>query len=242
MTAEQVLSVRSLGRDYGSFTAVKSLDLTLYRGEIYGFLGHNGAGKSTTIRMLTGFLRQSRGSISICGVDPAHDPIQIRRLIGLVPEHLQMYERLSCHEFLEFCARMHGMSDSVWPLSVNNYLELLDLADKRDTLVLDCSQGMKQKLALISALLHKPRILFLDEPFNGLDAVSVVRVKQLLDELRQDGMTVFFSSHILEIVEKLCDRIGIIQKGEMIIEGSREEILKSSGRNNLEEVFLHGIS
>ena len=235
-----VLSVHGLGRDFGSFCAVKSLDLELYAGEVYGFLGHNGAGKSTTIRMLTGFLKPSRGEIRILELDPLLYPVEIRRKIGLVPDHLQMYDRLSCWEFLEFCGRMHGLSTEDWTKRASEGLQLLELWEKRDTLILDCSQGMKQKLALLSALIHKPKILFLDEPFNGMDAISVIRVRQLLMDLRDQGMTVFFSSHILEIVEKVCDRVGIIRDGELIMEGTQAEILNTTGAKSLEEVFLHG--
>jgi len=237
---DKVLSVRGLGRDFGSFCAVKSLDLELYPREVYGFLGHNGAGKSTTIRMLTGFLKPSRGTVRILGLDPLLHPIEIRKKIGLVPDHLQMYDRLSCWEFLEFCGRMHGLSEHEWHPRAEDGLKLLELWEKRDTFILDCSQGMKQKLALLSALIHKPQILFLDEPFNGMDAISVIRVRQLLMDLRDQGMTVFFSSHILEIVEKVCDRVGIIRDGLLMMEGTQAEILEKSGAQSLEEVFLHG--
>jgi ABC-2 type transport system ATP-binding protein len=230
------LVVSSLSRSFGGLRAVDELCFELQEGEIFGFLGPNGAGKSTTLKMLTGFLKPTSGKIRVYGYDPFHDGMKVKPLIGVVPEELQFYDRLSGREFLEFTARMFQVED--YSYHVENLLELLDLKDQQDQFILEYSHGMKKKLALASALIHRPKILFLDEPFTGMDALSVIKVRKFLESLKEEGVTIFFSSHILEIVEKISDRIGIIMKAKLLGVGSSEELTKKFGAASLEDVFL----
>lgn len=235
----QPLLVKNLNKSYAGLIAVKDLNLELKAGEMFGFLGHNGAGKSTSIRMLCGFLRPDSGEIRIFGMDPFDSPVEIKRRIGIMPDSLQMYDRLTGWEFLEFCARMHSLESSLYKQRIQNYAEALGLSEKLGVPILHYSHGMRQKIALIASILHHPRLLFLDEPFTGMDAVSVIHVRQLLLSLKNEGTTIFFSSHILEIVEKICDRIGIIAQARLQTVGTLAEILALHQVRNLEEHFLN---
>jgi len=230
------LVVNSLSRSFGGLKAVDGVSFELEQGEIFGFLGPNGAGKSTTLKMITGFLKPTSGDIRVYGKDPFSEGIEVKPLIGVVPEELQIYDRLSGREFLEFTARMFQVQD--FDKRIDALLDLLDLSDQQDQFILEYSHGMKKKLALISALIHRPKILFLDEPFTGMDALSVIKVRRFLESLKTEGVTIFFSSHILEIVEKICDRIGIIMKARLLGVGRREELIENFGATSLEDVFL----
>ena len=232
------LEVVDLGRCFDDFWAVRSLDFRLVHGEIYGFLGPNGAGKSTTIKMITGLIKPTEGYVRLFGLDPIENEVDVKKLIGVVPEHLQMYDRLTGREFLEFAARMYQVPESHYNLKIKEFLHLLDLDSKADIQIKDYSNGMKKKTALAAALLHDPKILFLDEPFTGMDAMSVIKVRRLIKKLCDQGTTIFFSSHILEVVEKLCDRMAIIVNGNLCEEGTAQQMLDAYKVKNLEDLFL----
>lgn len=240
------LSIQTLqlSRSFGEFEAVHQLNLTVPQGSFFGFLGPNGAGKSTTIKMLTGLLRPSSGEIRLLGQDIAKTPEAVKRQIGVVPEKLHLFERLTGPEYLEFVGAMYGMEEELILARRQELLELMELQDRRDLLIADYSHGMRKKLALAAALIHNPRLLFLDEPFEGIDAVSAKILRQLLQDLTSQQVTIFLTSHILEIVEKLCDHLAIIHKGRLISSGPLEQILarltgeSPAGTASLEDAFI----
>ncbi len=233
------LELRGLTRRFGSFTAVDAIDLNVPAGSFYGFLGPNGAGKSTTLKCVTGLLQPTAGTISILGLDPQRDPVSVKRRIGVVPEDLALFDRLSGAETLSFVGRIHGLETAELKRRAGELLALMDLEEAASSLVADYSHGMRKKLSLAAALLPAPRLLFLDEPFEGIDAVASRQIRNLLASFVRGGGTVFLTSHILEIVERLCDRIGVIHKGKMVAEGPLAE-LRSGAREGrtLEEIFL----
>jgi ABC-2 type transport system ATP-binding protein len=232
-----------LTRVFGDFTAVDGLDLVVDRGRFFGFLGPNGAGKSTTIKMLTGLLDLSAGEAAVLGHDIVRDAVAAKRLIGVVPEELALFDRLTGPEYLRFVGRMYGVGAGDVRSRSAELLALMKLADEPRKLVVDYSHGMKKKLALAAALIHRPRLLFLDEPFEGIDAVASRQIKNLLARLVEDGVTVFLTSHILEIVERLCDEIGIIHGGRLVARGTLAELqagvaLEDGATATLEQIFL----
>ena len=226
----------NLTKKFGDFTAVNGVNLNVKSGEVFGFLGPNGAGKTTTIRMLTGTLRPTYGEIEILGMDMKTHEIEIKRRIGVVPDEPKIYEHLRGHEFLEFIISIYKLNKA----NLNSRIEELCKAfgvDYLDKFVGEMSHGMKQKLMLISVLMRKPEVLFLDEPTVGLDARSAKILKELLKKYAEEGMTIFMTTHILEIAEKMCDRVAIINKGEIIAEASVSELKEKHGAS-LEDVFL----
>jgi ABC-2 type transport system ATP-binding protein len=243
--AETVLATRALRRTFGPLVAVDDLNLTVEKQQFYGFLGPNGAGKSTTIKMLTGLLRPTSGDVRILGRDLAQDSVEIKRRIGVVPEGLALFERLTGAQLLNFVGRMYGLDRARAAERSTELLEFMDLKDSADKLVADYSHGMKKKTALAAAVIHGPEILFLDEPFEGVDAVAATTLKRLLQRFIAHGGTVFLTSHVLEVVERLCSHIGIIQNGRLVASGSLEELragVQIAGHDHspltLEEIFL----
>lgn len=235
----------NLRREFGQKVAVNNLNLNVKRGEFYGFLGPNGAGKSTTIKMLTGFLRPTRGTAYICGIDVWKDPLQARALMGVLPEYLNLYERLSGREFVHFAGHMYGLPDKDIQVRTEELLHVLTLYDDAEKLIVDYSLGMRKKIALAAALIHRPQVLFLDEPFEGIDPISSRVIRDILQEATRHGTTIFFSSHILEVVQRLSTMVGIINNGILVAEGTLEELReKASGENKnatLEDIFLNVI-
>jgi ABC-2 type transport system ATP-binding protein len=236
---------RDLVRVFGQKKAVDNLNLTVRRGEFFGFLGPNGAGKSTTIKMMVGLLRPTSGSVWVGGVDVWKEPLQVRSLMGVLPEYLNIYERLSGREFLVFAAHMYGVPNADIQRRAEELLQVLTLADDADKLIVDYSVGMRKKTALAAALIHRPQVLFLDEPFEGIDPVSSRVIRDILHDLTQRGTTIFFSSHIMEVVERLCTRVGIINQGILVAEGTLQELReRASGEDKdatLEDIFLNVI-
>jgi len=234
------IETQDLSKTFGSKTAVDGLTLQVNEGEFFGFLGPNGAGKSTTIKMMIGLLRPTRGRVFLCGVDVWREPVLAKSLIGVLPEHLNLYERLTGQEFLTFAGHMYGVPDAQVSSRVGELLDLLDLRADANTLIVDYSQGMRKKVALGAALIHQPRVLFLDEPFEGIDAVSSRAIRDVLQALTTSGTTIFFSSHILEVVERLCTRIGVIHQGRLVAEGSLDDLRRHVGDEDgsLEAIFL----
>lgn len=233
------VETRGLTREFGSFRAVDGIDLAVPAGSFYGFLGPNGAGKSTTIKCLTGLLRPTSGSMSILGIDPLADPVAVKRRIGVVPEDLALFDRLTGAETLTFIAQVHGLDTATARSRSADLLGIMDLTEAGTTLVTDYSHGMRKKLSLAAALLPGPRLLFLDEPFEGIDAVASRQIKELLLSFVARGGTIFLTSHILEIVERLSTHIGVIARGRMVAQGSIDE-LRAGGAagQTLEELFI----
>jgi ABC-2 type transport system ATP-binding protein len=213
-----------LTRRFGELTAVDEVDLSVAAGQFFGFLGPNGAGKSTTIKMLTGLLRPSAGRIRILGLDLEEHSVDVKRQIGVVPEGLAFFDRLTGAEFLEFAGRMYGLDHAVARQRTGELLDFMQLADRPKTLIADYSHGMKKKLAMAAAVIHGPQVLFLDEPFEGVDAVAAGTLKQMLARMISRGVTIFLTSHVLEIVERLCSHVAIIHRGRLVAQGSIEEL------------------
>lgn len=238
---EQLYTIEAynLSKRFGEVPAVEDLNLRIKRGEIYGFLGPNGAGKTTTIRMLTGTLRPTSGRIKVLGLDMSSEEIEIKRLIGVVPDEPRIYENLRGKEFIDFIIDIYRLERIRILERLKDLCEAFGI-DYLDGYIGDYSHGMKQKLMVVSVFLRNPKVIFLDEPTVGLDAKSVKLLKMLLKRYSQDGSTIFMSTHILEIAEKMCDRIGIINRGRLIAEGTLKELraLSSEGHISLEDLFL----
>jgi ABC-2 type transport system ATP-binding protein len=233
------IETHGLRKSFGDFTAVDGIDLLVPRGSLYGFLGPNGAGKSTTIKCLTGLLRPTGGTFKLLDMDPAADPVRVKRQVGVVPEDLALFDRLTGTETLSFVGQVHGMDRIEVRERSRELLTLMDLTKSANDLVADYSHGMKKKIALSAALLPAPRLLFLDEPFEGIDAIASRQIKDLLTAYVKGGGTIFITTHILEIVERLCDYIGIIHKGRIVAQGPMAE-LRAGGATgqSLEERFM----
>ncbi len=238
----------ALTRRFGEFTAVQNMNLSVAPGQFFGFLGPNGAGKSTTIKMLTGLLAPSAGRIEILGIDFDADPIAVKSQIGVVPEGLALFGRLTGAEYLQFVGRMYGLNREVAAKRTVELLDFMQLADQPKKLVTDYSHGMQKKLALAAAVIHGPRILFLDEPFEGVDAVASNTLKAMLQGMIARGATIFLTSHVLEIVERLCSHVAIIDRGILVAQGSLEQLRAGveagtdaaigTGKLTLEDIFL----
>jgi len=221
---EIAIRTQRLTRRFGNLTAVDGVDLQVAAGQFFGFLGPNGAGKSTTIKMLTGLLAPTAGSMDLLGLDFATHPVEVKRQIGVVPEGMGLLERLTGSEYLQFVGRMYGLDRRMTQQRANELLDFMQLADRPKTLIADYSHGMQKKLALAAAVIHGPRILFLDEPFEGVDALAAGVLKALLGRMTERGTTIFLTSHVLEIVERLCSHVAIIHKGRLVAQGSLEEL------------------
>jgi ABC-2 type transport system ATP-binding protein len=239
MQPDVAVQTRGLTRDFGSFRAVDAIDLAVPAGSFYGFLGPNGAGKSTTIKCLTGLLRPTSGTIRILGTDLQTDPVTVKRRIGVVPEDLALFDRLSAQETLTFVAQVHGIDRDTTRSRSSDLLDLMDLKSAGTTLVTDFSHGMRKKLSLAAALLPAPKLLFLDEPFEGIDAVASRQIKELLLSFVSHGGTIFLTSHILEIVERLSTHIGVIAGGRIVAQGPIGDLRAGAGSGKtLEELFI----
>jgi len=239
MLMELAVATRGLTKDFGGFRAVDGIDLAVPAGSFYGFLGPNGAGKSTTIKCLTGLLKPTAGTMQILGLDPLADAVGVKRRIGVVPEDLALFDRLTAEETLSFVAQVHGIDDATAAARSDDLLNLMDLRSAANTLVTDFSHGMRKKLSLAAALLPAPRLLFLDEPFEGIDAVASRQIKDLLQGFVARGGTIFLTSHILEIVERLSTHIGVIARGRLVAQGRIDELRTGAGDGRtLEELFI----
>lgn len=243
------IAVHDLSRSFNGFTAVDHIDLSVEPGQFFGFLGPNGAGKSTTIKMLTGLLAPTTGSIQILGQDLIANPLEVKRQIGVVPEGMALMGRLTAAEYLQFVARMYGLDRQTAARRSEELLEFMGLANERKKLIADYSHGMGKKLALAAAVIHGPKVLFLDEPFEGVDALAAGLLKQMLQGMITRGATIFLTSHVLEIVERLCSHIAILNKGRIVANGSLDELRagvqarvgadgSAAERLTLEEIFI----
>ena len=218
------IAASALTRTFGDFTAVDHVDLAVEPGQFFGFLGPNGAGKSTTIKMLTGLLAPTAGTIQILGQDLFADPLEVKRHIGVVPEGMALFGKLTATEYLHFVGRMYGLDKPTTLQRSAELLEFMNLADQPRKLIADYSHGMGKKLALAAAVIHGPKVLFLDEPFEGVDAIAANTLKTMLQSMIARGATIFLTSHVLEIVERLCSHIAIIQRGRIVAHGSLDEL------------------
>jgi ABC-2 type transport system ATP-binding protein len=230
------IETSALTRRFGDFTAVDNVNLRVDAGQFFGFLGPNGAGKSTTIKMLTGLLAPTSGSISILGRDLQANSAEIKRQIGVVPEGMALFGRLTADEYLRFVGRMYGLDRSTTLSRTRDLLEFMQLAGEQKKLIADFSHGMQKKLALAAAVIHGPKVLFLDEPFEGVDAVAAGTLKAMLLRMIARGATIFLTSHVLEIVERLCTHIAIIHRGRLVAQGSLDELRAGTWRGGQAEI------
>jgi len=234
-----MIEIASLCKRYGSFTAVRSLDLVVSAGELFGFLGPNGAGKTTTMRMIAGILQPTSGSVKIAGHDVRTNPLEAKRALGFIPDRPFIYEKLTGMEFLRFAAGLYGEHGAEVDRRGMELLALFDLDNWRDELVESYSHGMRQKLIIASAFIHRPPVIVVDEPMVGLDPKSAKILKELFREYTKRGHTVMMSTHTLEIAEGMCDRIGIMQRGELVACGTMEQLRGATGNDDaLEDIFL----
>lgn len=215
---------QGLTRRFGDFTAVQDVNLSVAPGQFYGFLGPNGAGKSTTIKMLTGLMAPTAGTMQILGLDLATHLTEVKSQIGVVPEGMALFGRLTGSEYLNFAGRMYGLDRDTAAQRAAELLDFMELAAQPKTLITDYSHGMQKKLAMAAAVIHGPKVLFLDEPFEGVDAIASGTLKAMLQRMIAHGATIFLTSHVLEIVERLCTHVGIINNGRLVAQGSLDEL------------------
>lgn len=230
-----MLRIENLRKTYGEKVAVDNLTLTIAPGEIYGFIGHNGAGKTTTIKACCGIHQFDSGEIYVNGKSIKTDPVGCKKDMAYLPDNPDMYEFMSGIKYLNFIGNIYGVAKEERERDIEKYATLLELRDDLAEPISAYSHGMKQKLAIISALIHKPKLLIMDEPFVGLDPLASHKLKTLMRELCNQGSSIFFSTHVLEVAEKLCDKIAIIKGGKLVASGKTEDV---KGDKDLENVFL----
>ncbi|MDD5771884.1 MAG: ABC transporter ATP-binding protein [bacterium] len=234
-----MINIINLSKQYHNVTAVNDLNLNVKKGEIFGFIGPNGAGKTTTIKMIAGLLKPTTGNITIDNIDISLNPIEAKKITGLIPDEPFLYEKLTGWEFLYFFGQLYNIDKDIIESKASKLLDLFNLSYESNDLIEGYSHGMKQKLIMISALLHEPKVLIVDEPMVGLDPRSSKIVKNIFIELAKKGVTIFMSTHTLSLAQEICDRIGIIYRGKLIAVGTLDELQsKAESNENLEEVFL----
>ncbi len=233
--ATPAIALRGLTKHFGATCAVAGIDLDVRRGSFFGLLGRNGAGKTTTLSMVSGLLRPDAGTAFISGHDVWRDPVHAKRLIGVLPEGLRLFERLSGREMLGYAGRLRGLAGDEVDRRAGELLDVLELSDAAETLVVDYSTGMRKKIALAAALLHNPGVLLLDEPFEAVDPVSAHTIREVLQRYTASGSTVVFSSHVMELVERLCDWVAVLDGGRVVANGTLAQVRAGS---SLEEAFL----
>jgi ABC-2 type transport system ATP-binding protein len=232
-----VITIKNLVKVYDSTVVLNDINLEFYAGQITGYIGPNGAGKSTTLKILIGMLEGFGGDVSVLGFDVRKDAMEIKKRIGYVPENAMLYEVLTPMEYLLFIGRLYQMDDLTIQKRANELLSILGLKDVVNKRMNTFSKGMKQKVLLVSGMIHNPEIIFLDEPLSGLDANAVILVKEILAKLKEAGKTIIYSSHIMEVVEKLSDRIVIINKGQVVADGTFSELKENASSLSLEGIF-----
>ncbi len=241
--APPAIAVRNLFKTYGQKHAVDGLNLVVPRGCFYGFLGPNGAGKTTTIRMLMGLIPPTSGEIEILGFQMSRQSLDIRRLLGLVPDDTLLFDHLTGGEFIEFVGRLYGLPLREAHERSRELLALFELDGNARKLIAEYSKGMRKRCAMAAALIHRPQLFLMDEPFEGVDAVGARLMKNILIEQVRRGATIFLTSHVLDVVERLCDRIAIIHEGQLVVEGSMDDLRQGpdSDRETLEELFVRTV-
>ena len=235
-----VVELKDAVKHYGEIVALDQVSLVIHEGEVFGLLGPNGSGKSTTLKMLLGLVQPDSGSVSVLGTQVRENPVGLKQQVGYVPESPRLYEFLTGIEYLDFVGDVYGLQPAEKKNRINEYLKALQLDGREGDMINSYSEGMKQKIALISAFLHRPKLLILDEPLNGLDPRSARIVKDLLHELRSQGVTTILSTHVLEIAQALCNRIGIMYRGKLLALGNMDELreLSKLPDSGLEDIFL----
>jgi ABC-2 type transport system ATP-binding protein len=237
--ATPAIAVRDLRKVYDGKAAVDGLNLTVPRGSFFGFLGPNGAGKSTTIRMLTGLIPATSGSIELLGMALSGNEMAIKQRIGLVPDESLLFDRLTGAEFLEFVGRMYSLPRPLARQRAQELLELFELANEHRKLIAEYSKGMRKRIAMAASLIHRPELFLMDEPFEGVDAVGARLMKDILLDQVRHGATIFLTSHVLEVVERLCDYAAIIDEGRIVAEGRMQDL--RTGSETLEDVFVRTV-
>lgn len=232
-----VINISGLKKKYNDKYVLKGINLSIDPGQVVGYIGPNGAGKSTTIKIIAGITDEFEGDITVFGLDIRKHTLEIKQRIGYIPEQAALYDVLTAVEYLRFIGKLYGLSNEVIITKSMELLRLFELADKAETRMNTFSKGMKQKVLLISGLMHNPEIIFLDEPLSGLDANAVILVKEILLQLKQSAKTIFYSSHIMDVVEKISDRIVIIDRGYVIADGSFENLKQQAQQGSLENIF-----
>jgi len=233
----KAIKISNLQKAYGSTLVLKDVNLEVDSGEIIGYIGPNGAGKSTTIKILIGMIPDYAGSVEVMGLDVKTNPLEVKRLIGYVPENASLYDTLSPMEYLRFLGSLYQLETNQIEEKATELLRLFALYDQRDDRMTTFSKGMKQKVLLISGILHNPKVIFLDEPLSGLDANAVILVKEILSQLKHAGKTIYYSSHIMDVVEKISDRIVLINNGIIIANGTFDELKSQRETGSLEQIF-----
>ncbi|MBU5213321.1 ABC transporter ATP-binding protein [Heyndrickxia oleronia] len=234
---EGILSINNLRKSYGANEVLQGIDLTVSRGEIIGYIGPNGAGKSTTVKIILGIEEGYTGEVKLFGKDISDGNIEYKKKIGYVPEIAEVYDTLTGFEYLTFIGELYGMDFDLVEYKAKRLMELFGIGDVYHSRISSYSKGMKQKLLIISSMLHNPEILFLDEPINGLDANSVMIFKEILSQLAEQGKTVFYSSHIMDVVEKISSRIILLNGGKIVADGTFAELKNQNKEGTLEEIF-----
>ena len=232
-----IIQLRNVKKQYSGDYVLKGINLWFDKGSIIGYIGPNGAGKSTTIKILTGIISDFEGEAMVMDMDVRKEPLAVKQLIGYIPEQAALYDVLTPVEYLRFIGRLYKLPGDLIEKKTLELLRLFELSDKRDMRMNGFSKGMKQKVLLISGLIHNPEIIFLDEPLSGLDANAVILVKEILAQLKLAGKTIFYSSHIMDVVEKISDRIIINNKGEVIADGTFEALKSNAHLGSLETIF-----
>jgi len=233
---QPIISITNLCKQYGEKTVLNNINLEVYPGQIIGYIGPNGAGKSTTVKVLTGVIQDYTGNVQVAGKDLRENLMDIKRMIGYVPELAELYDLLTPREYLHFTGTLYGMDANLIEERMVKMLDSFGLADNIDQRMDSFSKGMRQKVLLASGLLHNPSIVILDEPLSGLDANAVILVKELLQRLKQEGKTIFYCSHMMDVVEKVSDTIVLIDKGIILANGTFEELRAGSGQS-LDQIF-----
>lgn len=232
-----IISLRHLNKWYGDKQVLENVNLDIYPGQVIGYIGPNGAGKSTTVKILCGLLTDYTGEVTIKDIEVKNDPLAIKKMIGYVPELAEMYEVLTPWEYLQFVAILQGMNPGVYETRIEKMLEAFGLKEHIHQRMDSFSKGMRQKVLLISGILHNPEIIILDEPLSGLDANSVILVKDLISKLAKEGKTIFYCSHMMDVVEKVSDRIVLISKGSILADDTFSNLQEQMGQRNLEQIF-----
>lgn len=239
-TVSPAIDISHLTKAYGQTVALSDVSLTVNHGEVRGLLGPNGSGKSSLMKTIMGLTKPSYGTIQVLGHDVRISPMEIKKIVGYVPESPRLYEFLTATEYLDFIADVRGLPYGEKKERISRFVDALDLEGKQGDMISSYSQGMKQKVAIIGALLHRPKVLLMDEPLNGLDPKSARLVKELVHGLAKEGVSIVFSTHILEIAEAICDKLTILQSGKILAEGTSKDLRENAGLpgSGLEDVFL----
>lgn len=230
-----MLEIKNVTKKYGKNTAIKNVSFNVNEGEIFAFIGHNGAGKTTLIKSIVGIHKFDEGDILINGKSIKDDPISCKKEMAFVPDNPELYEQMKAIDFINFICDMYEVPQDIREKNIKKYAKLFEIENNLNDTIESFSHGMKQKIAIISALAHDPKILIMDEPFVGLDPKAVFDIKEIMNEMIKEGKIIFFSTHILDVAEKLCSRVAIIKKGELVKVGNMQEI---KGDKSLEKVFL----